>query len=91
MFFGTLQKAGFQIHEVTDLVDFPVKNIYSDSNRVTTHYILTKDDTIIHIVVLYTRPPGFLWHGSLDIAQLQKDLIRETELKPWKHEGAFEK
>ena len=88
-FLGDLQREGFHIHSGTQQLDFHIQN--SSTNRLTTHYILLKDSAVIHIAVFYRRVPRFLWHGSLTGAELPENLVRENELKHWKHEGAFDK
>lgn len=89
LFLRDLQTEGFHLHSINQPADLTTLN--ATGVHVTTHYFLSKDGVVIHIVVFYTRAAGYLWHGSIELNEVHRSLVREHELNHWRHEGAFDK
>ncbi|KAI8483430.1 hypothetical protein Bbelb_388930, partial [Branchiostoma belcheri] len=64
-----------------------------ESVQVPHHMLFRRQDSIIHIVVLYERPGKFLWHAAVEPgnpSQKWTSLIGDRKIQFGKYEGVYD-
>ena len=94
-FLDALVAKGFMIHYQT-VSDASVLEYLMLKQNTQTHYVIERSGHIIHLVILYSRPAGYWWHGHMEMImttygdQSMSDVHSYMELKDlFTGEGAF--
>ncbi|XP_078674570.1 ribitol-5-phosphate transferase FKTN-like isoform X2 [Branchiostoma floridae x Branchiostoma belcheri] len=81
---------GFQ-YVITEGHDLRLSSVAA--TKVPHHMLFRRQDSIIHIVVLYERPGKFLWHAAVEpgnSSQKWTSLIGDRKIQFGKYEGVYD-